>query len=472
MKAANRKEPDMEKRSRNFITFGLGTIGRDMVYALVSMYFIFYLTDILRLPAAPLAVIIGITVAVRVFDALNDPLMGMIVDNTRTRWGRFKPWIALGAAFTGIATLIMFGGFALSDTGSIAFYGSIYLIWGVCYTLNDIPYWSMLPSLSIDKKEREKMGSFARICANAGLFFAVSTIIPLTVAFGNAFGGERAGWFAFALLVICIMWAGQLVTLLGVKQPKIVAEREKSTKLREMFSIIFKNDQLACTALSMSLFMVGYVTTTTFGIYYFKYVYGNQDMYSIFALILGVSQIAALAAFPALAARFRRETIYNAAIILVAAGYTLFFFAPVTTMVFIGAAGILIFVGEGFIQVLMLLFLTDSVDYGHWKFRKRNDSVTFSIQPFINKFGGAVATGVVGAVAILSGARAAESGSAEAVAALTGTGLLILKAGMLIFPMLCILAGFIIYKTKYVLTQERHGEILRDLREWGEIRED
>jgi melibiose permease/lactose/raffinose/galactose permease len=458
-----------EKKNHNIITFGLGTIGRDMVYSLVSMYFIFYLTDIVRMPAAPLAAIIAITVACRVFDALNDPVMGLIVDNTNTRYGRFKPWIALGAALSGVVTLVMFGNFPFSDWGSVAFFGLIYLAWGVCYTINDISYWSMLPSLSIDKSEREKIGSVARIFANVGLFFSVAGIIPITSAFAGSFGGERNGWFMFALLVTVIMWAGQLITLIGVRQPENFSGKKNATPLRELFSIVFKNDQLSCTALAMGLFMIGYTTSATFGIYYFKYVYGDQDMYSIFAVILGVSQLAALSAFPFLAARFRREKIFGAAIILITAGYVLFFFAPVTTMLFIGAAGILIFLGQGFIQVLMLLFLTDSVDYGHWKFKKRNDSITFSVQPFIYKIGGAAATGVVGAIAILSGARAAET-SGDTV--LNPGGLFLLKAGMLLFPLVCIAASYIIYRMKYKITAEKHSKIINDLRQWGEIAEE
>ena len=194
-------------------------------------------------------------------------------------------------------------------------------------------------------------------------------------------------------------------------------------------------------------------------------------MYSIFAVILGVSQITALAAFPLLTLRFRRENLYMAAMLLIGAGYILFFFAPITTMLYIGIAGVLIFVGQGFIQILMLMFLTDSVDYGHWKFKKRNDSVTFSLQPFINKVGGAVATGVVGAVSILSGARAADASGSPAAALLPG-GLTLLKIGMMVFPMACITASFLIYKWKYRLSKERHDEILADLREWGEIGEE
>ena len=469
-------EPKVKTSARNTIAYGFGTIGRDMVYALVSMYFIFYLTDIVRLTAAQLSAMIAISVAVRVFDAVNDPFMGVIVDNTKTRWGRFKPWIAIGAVLSAVATLLMFSGFAISGWGAVAFFGIAYVLWEICYTINDISYWSMLPTLSLDKKERERIGSVARIFANVGLFFAVVAIVPLTEYFGERLGGQVQGWFAFALIVAVIMVFGQAVTLFGAKSSVLLADKgEESTSLREMFSIIVKNDQLAIIAVSMALFMIGYTTTTTFGIYYFKYVYGDQGMYSAFALVLGVSQLAALSVFPALASKFRRESLYAASILLIAAGYILFFFAPTTTIIFVGAAGVLIFVGQGVIQILMLMFLTDTVDYGHWKFRKRNDSVTFSIQPFIYKVGAAVATGVVGAVAILSGAHEAESaadiaGGAAAVALSPG-GILLIKIGMFIFPLISIAAGFAVFKLKYRLTKERHAGILADLREWGEIRE-
>jgi len=458
--------------SKNTFTYGIGTIGRDMVYALVSMYLIFYLTDIVIIPTGPLAVLIGITVAIRVFDAFNDPIMGVIVDNTDTRWGSFKPWIALGAVLSVIMTVLMFAGFPLSAWGMVAYIGVVYLLWEICYTINDISYWSMLPALSLDKNKRERIGAIARICANIGLFFTVAGIIPLTEYFAGRFGSPERGWLTFAALVAVIMLMGQIVTLVGVKQPVILTDKPKqATTLREMFSIIFKNDQLRCTALSMGLFMIGYTTTTTFGIYFFKYVYGDQSMYPIFTVILGVSQLAALAVFPLLATIFSREYLYAAAMSCIGAGYVMFFFSPTNTMLFIGVAGVLIFIGQGFIQILMLMFLTDSVDYGHWKFKKRNDSVTFSIQPFIYKTGGAVATGVVGAVSILSGARAAED-SGAAAAALTPGGILLLKSGMLLFPLACIAAGFIIFKLKYRLTKEKHDEILADLREWGELREE
>jgi melibiose permease/lactose/raffinose/galactose permease len=443
---------------RNRLTFGLGTIGRDMVYSLISMYLIFYLTDVIELPTSTLWWIAAIILAARIYDALNDPVMGFIVDNTRTRWGKFKPWIAIGAVISAVFTILLFTDFSLRGGAFIGAFAFFYLMWGMSFTANDISYWSMLPALSTDQKEREKIGAIARICANIGLFFVVAGIVPLTGLLGRHFGGLPQGYFVFAVLVSLVMAAGQCITLFGVKETQ--AASRQSTPLRELLRVIIKNDQLLFTAVSMSLFMIGYMTTTSFGLYFFKYAYGNEDMYSVFALILGVSQITALAVFPLFSKRYERKTLYTAAIVLIVTGYIVFFFAPVTTMIFIGISGILLFVGQSFVQLLMLMFLADSVDYGHWKLGKRNDSITFSLQPFINKMGGAIASGVVSAVVILSGIKDARS-----AADVSPGGLLMMKIAMLVFPMLCIVVSFLIYRKKYIITSEFYGKIQADLRD-------
>jgi melibiose permease/lactose/raffinose/galactose permease len=380
---------------RNQWCFGLGTIGRDMLYSLVSMYLIYYLTDILELSTQALWWITGILLFARVYDAVDDPVMGFLVDNTNSKYGKFKPWIAIGAVVSGIFTILIFTDLGLTGTKYIVCFAVIYILWGISFTVNDISYWSLLPSLSIDQKEREKIGAIARICANIGLFTIVVLIIPITTALGKVLHSPQKGFFVFSILVVGIMWIGQCITLFGVKESKKVYVKEEHTSLKDMVNAIFKNDQLLFTAISMALFMIGYMTTTSFGIYYFKYAYGNEDMYSVFAIILGLSQIAALIVFPAFSKRFERKILYTVATVLVVAGYVVFFFAPVNTMRYIGVAGVLIFTGQAFIQLMMLVFLADTVEYGQWKLGKRNDSITFSVQPFINKMGGAIASGIV-----------------------------------------------------------------------------
>ena len=448
---------------RNRFTFGLGTIGRDMLYSLVSMHLIFYLTDILDLPNATLWWVNFVLLAGRIFDAVNDPIMGVIVDNTHTRFGKFKPWIAIGAVLSAVATILLFTDFGVTGMSYVALFALSYLFWEISYTANDIAYWSMLPSLSTDQKEREKIGAFAKICANIGLFTVVAGIVPITAALGEAYGSMKTAYTVFASILAGIMFIGQLITLVGVKEHRGMFKQEEGTSLKGMIKAIFQNDQLLYTAISMSLFMIGYMTTTSFGLYFFKYAYGDEGMYSLFAVILGISQITALFVFPFFSRRFNRKALYTAATILVVLGYILFFLSPMD-MMYIGTAGILMFVGQAFIQLLMLMFLADTVEYGQWKLGKRNDSVTFSLQPFINKMGGAIASGVVGTTVILSGISDATS-----AADVTEQGLWMMKVAMLILPLVFIVGSYWLYLRKYRIDEDMYGKILTDLNQRGEI---
>ncbi len=447
------------KRNHNRYMFGLGTVGRDMLYTVVSMYLLFFLTDILNLPDSTMWWMTGAMTILRIFDAVNDPIMGFLVDNTHSRFGKFKPWIVIGGILGGIFTALLFQNFGLYGAGYVTMFVIIYLLWDVTYGANDIAYWSMLPSLTLDQKEREKTGSFARICANIGLFTTVVAILPIT----NALGGDKRAWQITVFAIVFITWAFLMFTVFGVKEDKTINMKQESTSLKEMFQILFQNDQLLFTAISMALFMIGYCTTTAFGVYFFKYAFKNEGMYSVFAAILGVSQLVALSLFPLFSKKCSRKTLYASATILVVAGYVIFFLSPMN-MLFIGVAGILLFTGQAFIQLLMLMFLTDTVEYGQWKLGRRNESITFSVQPFINKIGGAIANGIVGVTLIVSGINAAKT--PEDV---TDSGLLIMKLAMLILPLIFIVIGYIIYDKKFKIDKQMYDNIISELAARGEI---
>lgn len=450
----------MDRYKRNRLAFGLGTIGRDMLFTLISMYLMVYLTEILDLPDSVMWWMTGILTVLRIFDAVNDPFMGYIVDNTHSRFGKFKPWIVIGGLIGGILTVLLFTDLGLSGTSLILSFGTIYLLWDLIYGTNDIAYWSMLPSLAIDQKEREKTGAFARICANIGMYAIVVGILPVT----NALGGDKKAWFILAVSVVTITWLFLLFTLIGVKEDRSLYKEEGHTTLKDILSVLFRNDQLMYTAVSMGLFMIGYVTTTTFGVYFFKYAFRDEGMYPVFAGILGVSQLAALSVFHLFSRRFTRKQLYGAATVMVAAGYVIFFFSPMN-MLFIGISGVLIFVAEAFIQLLMLMFMSDTVEYGQWKLGRRNESITFSVQPFINKIGGAIANGIVGATLILSGIN-----SAARPEDVTPEGLLIMKFSMLILPLFFIAAGYLVYRLKYKIDKEMFDNIVNDLVVRGDLR--
>lgn len=445
--------------NRNHFTFGLGTVGRDMLYSMVSMYLMFYLTDILNLPDSTMWWMTGTFTVLRIFDAVNDPVMGFLVDNTHSRFGKFKPWIVIGGIVGGVLTVLFFTDFGLTGGWYVLSFIIIYVIWDLTYGANDIAYWSMLPSLTIDQKEREKIGSFARICANVGMYLVVVGIIPIT----KALGGNKKAWFLFAVGVVIIMLLFLCFTVFGVKEDRSLTTKQDNTSLKEMFRVLFKNDQLLFTAISMALFMIGYCTTTSFGVYFFKYAYKDENMYSVFAGILGVSQLLALSVFPLFSKKHSRKQLYAFATVLVVLGYIVFFAAPMN-MIFIGLAGVLIFIGQAFIQLLMLMFLTDTIEYGQWKLGKRNESITFSVQPFINKIGGAIASGIVGTTLIISGINSAKTPSD-----VTEQGLLIMKLAMLILPLISIVAGYLVYRFQFKIDKELFDKIVSDLKERGDF---
>jgi melibiose permease/lactose/raffinose/galactose permease len=426
---------------------------------MVSMYLLVYLTEILNLPDSLMWWMTGVLTALRIFDAVNDPFMGFLVDNTHTRFGKFKPWIAIGGLFGGIMTVLLFTDLGFTGAGYVISFAIIYLMWDFVYGANDIAYWSMLPSLTIDQKEREKTGSFARICANVGMYIVVVGILPVT----GALGGDKKAWFIFAIGVVVITWAFLCFTIFGVKENRSLYKKEENTSLKEMFSVLFKNDQLLFTAISMALFMIGYCITTSFGVYFFKYAFKNESMYSVFAGILGVSQLLALICFPIFSRRYSRKKLYAFSTALVVLGYIVFFFSPMN-MVFIGIAGVLLFVGQAFIQLLMLMFLADTVEYGQWKLGRRNESITFSVQPFINKIGGAIASGIVGATLVISGINSAATPDD-----VTSTGLFIMKLSMLILPLIIIVAGYIVYHVKFKIDKAMFDNIVSDLAKRGDF---
>jgi melibiose permease/lactose/raffinose/galactose permease len=183
-------------------------------------------------------------------------------------------------------------------------------------------------------------------------------------------------------------------------------------------------------------------------------------MYMILVVVVGVAQLGTLSVYPAVAKRMSRSSLYTLGTILVVIGYLIFFFAEVSiVLIVIGA--LLVFVGQAFIQALMLMFLTDTVEYGYWKLGKKNESITFSIQPFINKIGGALATGIVSISLIISGIKI-DGGTVDAI---DSQGKLIVKLAMFVIPVLMILIGYFVYLKKFKIDETFYAQILKDLEE-------
>ena len=194
------------------------------------------------------------------------------------------------------------------------------------------------------------------------------------------------------------------------------------------------------------------------------YVYGNKDMYAVLAAVVGMAQLLALVIFQSFSKRMPREKLYLLATILVMIGYAIFFFAEVS-IILIAVGALFIFIGQAFIQLLMLMFLEDTIEYGQWKNGKRSESITLSVQPLINKIGGAVSMGITSLMLVWSGIKVGET-AAESISA---SGQFTVKLMMIVLPVVFILAGYIIYRCKFKINKEMYDRIISDLRVRGEL---
>ena len=468
----------MDKQmNRNKICFGLGTVGRDALYSLVSMYLLVHLTDVVTFSDKGLAAVGVLLTCFGVFDAVIDPFVGAIVDNTKTKWGKFKPWILIGMIGTGVLTVLMFHNFEMSETGHIVLLAFTYLLFSIFFSLNDIAYWSLMPAISKDQTVREGVGAFARICANVGMFAMVLIYLNVPGFFPDM--SKRDAYFVFAIIIALIMWVFQSITLFGVKEDRSQLEKAEKTTLKDLLRALAGNDQLLVTAVSMVLFMIGYCTTTGFGTYYFKYAYKDEGMYMVFAAVLAVAQLTALSVFPLFRKKFSRKQLYTGSMIVVAVSY-LIFFLSFEWLPLVVLAGLGLFFAQAFIQLLMLLFLADAVEYGEWKLGKRNEAASFAVQPFINQFGGAVSKGIVSFTLIISGINMIANDLAaagdnqdlinEILNATPDSAIWIMKISMMILPLVCILVGFVLYQKKFKIDEVMYAKIVKDLEERNSIK--
>lgn len=444
---------DIDKNNR--VYFGLGTIGRDMFYSFEANTLLYFLSDVLSLPVWVFAAASMVLSVMRIFDAFNDPITGLVIDNIKSPWGKFKPAILVGGIMSAVFSVMLFAGIG-TGWAFVIIFGAAYLLWDITYGINDIGYWTLLPVLSSDQKQREKTGAFARICANVGMYIVMVAWQPIT----SALGDTPKVWFWCAVVIAVLYLLGLLFPLLGIKEKRVPMEKQESTSLKQMFDALLKNDQLMWTTLAMGLFMVGYCTTVNFAIYYMKYLFGNEGMYVVLVAVVGVAQLGTLSVYPTVAKRMTRRQLYTMGTVFVLIGYAIFFFAEIS-IILIALGAVLVFVGQAFIQTLMLMFLADTVEYGYWKLGKKNESITFSVQPLINKIGGAIATGIVSLTLIISGIKV-DGGTVDAI---DSEGKFIIKLAMFAIPLVMIVIGYIVYLKKYKISEEFYSKILGDIEE-------
>lgn len=450
--------------------YGLGAVGKDMVYMLSASYILYYYQDIMGVSAWAMGVILLVA---RVFDAFNDPIMGVLVAKTKTRFGKFRPWLLIGTVTNAVILYLMFAAPpSLSGSGLIAYAAVFYILWGVTYTMMDIPYWSMIPAFTEGGRERENLSALARSCAGVGSALITIVTVMAVAAIGKMAAGagaadteiERLGFRYFALIVAAIFILFIGITCMKIKEKSTVDMETVSVK--DMFKALIQNDQAMATVITIVLVNIAVYTTSNLVIYFFKYDFGGeswQSAYTIFNTFGGGVQILSMMLFfPLLRKAFSTMKIFYICFISAIAGYAVLLsitFTDMQNVWFLLVPGFFIFAAVGILNVLTTVFLANTVDYGELKNDRRDESVIFSMQTFVVK----LASGIAAMVASVCLTVFRISSDEEAAVSVTQSSVLGLRMTMTILPIIVLIAGVLVFKKKYILSDEKLAEISEKL---------
>ncbi|MBQ4423461.1 MAG: MFS transporter [Clostridia bacterium] len=472
------------------ISYGLGAVGKDMVYMLSASYVLYYFQDVLgsRFSDAgrtAITVAMGVILLVaRIFDAFNDPLMGVIVAKTKTRWGKFRPWLLIGTLTNAVILFLMFAcPPSINQPGGIIAYAAIfYILWGVTYTMMDIPYWSMIPAFTEGGKEREGLTTLARSCAGVGS--AIITILTMKIVpvLGRMFGAaegdvELVGFKWFALIVAVIFIIFTILTCVFVKEKSTV--EMKTVSVKQMFKALVKNDQAMVAVIAIVLINTAIYITSNLVIYFFKYDFGGtswHDDYVLFNTFGGAVQILSMMLLYPLLRNVIKMS--NTKIFYTCLGMGIFGYAVLLVLAIVGMGnvfvlfvpGFFIFAASGLLNILTTVFLANSVDYGLLKNGTSDESVIFSMQTFVVKLASGVAAfaaSICLAIANLqSGTDVSEADAikdfSEGVSTAQKMGL---RLTMTIIPIIGLVVAILWFRKKFILTDEKVLEISEQVKE-------
>ena len=461
------------------ISYGLGAVGKDMVYMLSASYVLYYFQDILGVSAVAMGIIL---MAARVFDAFNDPIMGVVVAKTKTRWGKFRPWLMIGTLTNAVVLFLMFSAPISLDAAGLTAYAAIfYILWGVTYTMMDIPYWSMIPAFTEGGKEREGLTTLARSCAGVGSSLIVILTMPMVQTLGKMFAGadatakmvERTGFKYFSLIVAILFVVFIVLTCVNIREDSTV--NMETASVGQMFRALVQNDQAMTVVVAIVLINCSIYITSNLVIYFFKYDFGGStwyNSYTLFNTFGGAVQILAMMVFyPVLRRAFNSIRIFYISLGMAVCGYAVLLALAFTNMgnVFVlFIPGFFIFAANGMLSVLTTVFLANTVDYGELRNHRRDESVIFSMQTFVVKLASGVAVFIASLclqIFNLSSAATTEADqTVDFAAGVTAGAKAGLRMTMAVVPIAGLLVAFFWFRRKYILTDEKIEEIAQQVK--------
>lgn len=480
----------LEKPVNKYVSrasYMFGAFGHDVFYAAMSTYLIMFITAHLfnggsaESNVAYIGIATLIIMVLRIIELFIDPFIGNIIDRTKTRWGHFRPWVVVGGCIASLSLLALFSTMGdLSHTNPTLYlvvFALLYITMDVSFSFNDVAFWSMLPALSLDGREREKNATFARFGSGIGQNLTGAVVMPIVLFFSlsqNGGNGDAQGWFVFAAIVCIVNAVSALCVGLGTREvaATIRENREDTKGVAGVLKVVVKNDQLLWIFVSYLIYCTGFLLVNALMLYYFKYILGSDDGYSLLLTINIFVSLGSVALFPVLTRIIPRKSLFFVCVgIMIAGLIVLGIPVPDVTGVNAGlgfalgvTGGILFFAPQPMVFLIALMIITDSIEYGQWKLGHRDESVALSLRPLADKFGGAVSTGLVGIIAVACGMV-----NDATVNTIADGDKALFKILMLLIPAIILVLAMVVFGLKIKLSEKMHANIVAELEEtWGE----
>ena len=457
------------------IAYAFGNLGQAAFYNAMSTYFIVYVTSCLfsgvdkALAAKLIGVITSLVVIIRIAEIFVDPLLGNLVDNTNTKWGRFRPWQFFGGLVSSVLLAVVFSGmFGLVNVNSTLFivvFVITFIVLDVFYSLRDISYWGMIPALSSDSHERSTytaLGSFTGSIGYQGITVVVIPIVTyFTWMFTGVKGEGQAGWTSFGVIVALLGLITAWTVAFGTKESTsaLRAKAQKNGNPFEAFKALFQNDQLLWVALSYLLYTIANGATGGVLLFLFKFILDNPAAFSLTGIIGLVAGLVMTPLYPILNKRIPRRVLYFFGMSFLIVAYILLSISTYSrSMTLVFVALVLFGIPGTFIQMTAILSLTDSIEYGQLKNGKRNEAVTLSVRPMLDKIAGAMSNGITGFIAVAAG----MTGSATAKD-MTSANIHTFQVYAFYVPLVLIVLSLLVFMLKVKLDEKMHAQIVDEL---------
>lgn len=439
---------------REKIGYGVGAIGLDLSYGMFYSFLSYYLSSVLGLKEAFLLLLTPIA---RIWDGINDPMMGTIVDNTKTKAGKYRPWIVIGAVCNAAVLFLLFTSFGMSGTKLYIYIGVMYILWGMTNTMADIPYWSMVPSFTSDPDDRNMVSTVARTFSGLGqgiITVATPIILPLLSSGMTTDKGYSASGFSrWAGICAVLLVLFSVICVISTKEKNVVYNQNSKFSLKKIFSVIAHNDQLVVFMIVAMLSNAGWYLTSGTAVYYFSDVLGQPKAQSLFQTIGAVGSVLGLVVIPICSKWMSKKKIYQLSLIATIFGYVLMFlFGPILKInIALDIAYVISSTGIAAMFVGQTIFLADIVDYGEYKNGERNESITFSMKGFLQKMAYTIQTIILFGGLKLMNYNDQITSAEKVISSGTKTGIGIICFGI---PPILILLSLIVFSKKFKLYGE------------------